>query len=70
MLFGRQIMSPRLMSISSASRTVTDMFGVASSIGPSKASTPAMVEREPAGSTITSSPGRKLPPATVPAKPR
>ena len=33
-LFGRQIMSPRLMSMSSARRTLTDIGGIASSIGP------------------------------------
>ena len=64
-------MSPRLMSISSASAMVTDMFGerLARSDRPT-ASTPAMVDVRPDGSTITSSPGSNAPPATVPAKPR
>ena len=46
-LCGRQIMSPRLMSISSARRTVTDIGAYASSIGPSASSTAAMVEVNP-----------------------
>ena len=41
-LFGRQIMSPREMSISSASRTVTDIGGNASSTGPSAVSIAAI----------------------------
>ena len=57
MLFGRQIMSPRLTSMSSASRTLTDIGGNASSTGPPNSSTPAIVVRNPLGSTTTSSPG-------------
>ena len=38
LLFGRQIMSPREMSISSSSRTVTDIGGKASSTSPSAVS--------------------------------
>ena len=53
--------------MSSASRTVTDMGGNASSTGPSKVSMPATVVVRPDGSTITSSPGRNTPPATRPA---
>ncbi|RGC64942.1 hypothetical protein C5N14_31190 [Micromonospora sp. MW-13] len=63
-LFGRQIMSPREMSISSVRRTVTDIGGNASSTGPSAVSTAAMREVNPDGSTITSSPGFNTPDAT------
>ena len=43
---GRQIMSPREMSISSASRTVTDIGGNASSTGPSAVSIAAIAAGE------------------------
>ena len=67
MLFGRQIMSPRLTSMSSARRTLTDIGGNASSTGPSYSSMPAIVVVNPLGSTTTSSPGRSIPLATWPA---
>ena len=66
-LCGRQIMSPREMSISSASRTVTDIGGNASSTGPSAVSIAAIVLVMPDGRTITSSPGLSTPEATWPA---
>ena len=66
-LLGRASMSPRLMSISSARRTLTDIGGTASSIGPPNTSTPATVVVKPLGSTTTSSPGRSAPLATWPA---
>jgi hypothetical protein len=66
-LCGRQIMSPREMSISSSSRIVTDMGANASATGPSTVSMAAMRDGSPDGSTITSSPGLKMPPATWPA---
>ena len=66
-LCGRQIMSPRLMSISSARRIVTLIGEEASSIGPPNWSTEATVVLKPDGSTRTSSPARNWPPATCPA---
>src|SRR5262249_16088077 len=69
-LFGRQIMSPREWSISSARRTVTDMGGNASAIGASAVSIDEIVEVNPLGSTMTSSPGFITPEATWPAYPR
>ena len=64
MLFGRQSMSPREMSISSSRRTVTDIGGYASSISPSAVSMAAMREVKPDGSTMTSSPFFSTPPTT------
>ena len=49
---GSASMSPRETSTSSASRTVTDMPGMATSSGPSAVSTEATEERRPEGSTI------------------
>jgi hypothetical protein len=46
---------------------VIESGGAADSSGPSNVSTAVTVVREPAGSTTTSSPGRSVPPATVPA---
>ena len=66
-LCGRQIMSPREMSIWSSRRTVTDIGAYASSTGPSAVSTEAIREVKPLGSTMTSSPGLSTPPATCPA---
>ena len=63
----RAIMSPRLTSTSSSRRTVTDIGGKASSISSSKRSMPAILEVMPLGSTTTSSPGLRTPPATMPA---
>ena len=60
-------MSPRLTSISSARRTVTDIGANASSTGPSAVSIDAIVDVKPDGSTTTSSPGLSTPPATCPA---
>src|SRR5690606_29332342 len=66
-LCGRQIMSPREMSRSSANRSVTDMGGNASSTGPSNVSIPVIVVVRPEGRWSTSSPGFSTPPATCPA---
>jgi hypothetical protein len=66
-LCGRQIMSPREMSISSARRMVTDMGGKASIDLPSATSTLAIREVNPDGSTMTSSPFLSTPPAICPA---
>ena len=66
-LLGRQIMSPREMSISSLSRTVTAIGANASSSGPSRVSIDLMDDWNPDGRTVTSSPGRRTPPAIVPA---
>ena len=60
-------MSPRETSTSSSSRMVTDIGGYASSTGPSAVLIPAMRVVSPEGSTITSSPGLKVPEATCPA---
>ena len=60
-------MSPRAMSISSASRIVTDIGGNASSTGPSAVSIAVIRVVNPDGSTITSSPGLSTPEATCPA---
>ena len=60
-------MSPRLTSMSSASRSVTDIGENASSTGPPPVSIDAIVDVKPDGSTTTSSPGLSTPPATVPA---
>ncbi|WP_324274575.1 hypothetical protein [Blastococcus brunescens] len=59
--------SPREMSRSSASRTVTAMGANACSTGPRGPSMPAIVVVSPLGSACTSSPGRRTPLATVPA---
>ena len=67
MLFGRQSMSPRLTSRSSARRMLTDIGGNASATGPPYSSMPAIVVVKPVGSTTTSSPGRNMPLATLPA---
>ncbi len=63
-------MSPRLMSISSSSVSVTASGANASSISPSKVtiSLTRLVFRD--GSAITSSPLRITPEAIVPQKPR
>ena len=66
-LFGRQIMSPREMSMSSSRRIVTDIGANASATGPSNVSIDAIREVKPDGSTTTSSPGLNTPPATRPA---
>jgi len=66
-LFGRHNIAPRLTSMSSASRIVTDIGGFASWIEPPYRSIESMVVVSPEGSTSTSSPGRKIPPATCPA---
>ena len=66
-LCGRQIMSPREMSRSSVSSSVTAIDGRASATGPSAVSMRSMRVVSPDGSTITSSPGRSVPAATVPA---
>ncbi len=60
-LWTRQIMSPRLMSRSSARRIVTDIGGNASSTGPSAVSIAAIVDVNPDGSTMTSSPALNMP---------
>ena len=66
-LLGRQIMSPREMSISSVRVMATDIGAKVSSTGPWGPSMLAMVDSKPDGSTTTSSPGLSTPPATVPA---
>ena len=63
-------MSPRLTSTSSASVTVTAWGANASSSSPSYVTIDFTRLRLPDGSTITSSPLRRMPDATVPAKPR
>ncbi len=60
-------MSPREMSTSLVSLIVTDIGPKASAMGPSYESIEATVEVKPLGSTTTSSPGLKTPPAIVPA---
>ena len=67
LLCGRQIMSPREMSMLSANRMVTDIGAKASSTGPSKVSMLAMVVVSPEGRIKTSSPGRNTPPSMRPA---
>ena len=66
-LCGRQIMSPREMSISSVRVMATDIGANASSTGPSGPSMRSMVVAKPDGSATTSSPGLSTPPAIVPA---
>ena len=66
-LLTRAIMSPRDTSTSSSRRTVTDMGGNASEISSSNRSMPWILEVMPDGSTTTSSPGLRTPPATWPA---
>ena len=65
-LCGRQIMSPRETSRSSARWTVTDIGGNASSTTPSWVSIRWMRDVAPLGSTTTSSPARTTPEATCP----
>ena len=67
LLFGRQIMSPREMSTSWSSSSVTDMGANASATGAPAASIPRMVVVKPDGRCRTSSPGLSTPPATWPA---
>jgi hypothetical protein len=66
-LWGRQSMSPRLMSRWSFRVTVTDIGGKASSTGPSAVSIDSIVVSRPLGSTRTGSAGLITPEATVPA---
>ena len=66
-LCGRQIMSPRDTSMSSSRRSETDIGGNASSIGPSAVSMAATRVVKPDGSTMTESPGLKMPAETWPA---
>ena len=66
-LSGRTNMSPRLMSISSSSVSVTDIGANASGRGPLNVSMLLTRVEKPDGSTVTSSPGRKTPPAIRPA---
>ncbi len=69
-LSDRTIMSPRLASTSSARVSVADIGANASSTGPSGPSTCLTVVVFREGSTVTSSPGRTTPEASVPANPR
>ncbi len=61
------IRSPREMSMSSASSSVTDWPAAASASSPSIVSIFVTVERRPDGSTTISSPGLTVPAATRPA---
>ena len=63
-------MSPRLISISSSRQTVTDMGAKASSRSPSQVTMDFTRLVRPEGSTVTASPRRTTPEASVPAKPR
>ncbi len=64
------IRSPREMSMSSSSRTVTDCVVQAMSTGLPSRSMPEIFEARPEGSTVTDSPTRKEPAAIWPAYPR
>ena len=66
-LFGRQIMSPREISTSSSSRSVTDIGANASAISVPAASIRRTRVEKPDGRCSTSSPGLSTPPATWPA---
>ena len=62
-----QIRSPRETSRASRRVTATDSGGRADSTAtPPTAMSPIVVSR-PEGSTVTGSPGRRMPPATTPA---
>ncbi len=61
------IRSPREMSRSSASRTVTDCGAHARSVSRPSASMPATVLVSPEGRTVTGSPTRSTPEANWPA---
>src|ERR1035441_3109189 len=63
-------MSPRLTSISSSRQTATDMGANASSSSPSQVTMDLTRLVRPEGSTVTGSPLRTTPEASVPAKPR
>jgi hypothetical protein len=63
-------MSPRLMSISSVVVTETAIGGNASSSSPSHATTVRTRVRWRDGRTMISAPGRRIPEASVPEKPR
>ena len=62
-----QIRSPREMSRASDRVTVTDSGGRADSTSSPPTCTPRIVLSSPDGSTVTGSPGRRMPPATTPA---
>ena len=66
-LLGRQIMSPREMSISSSIVSVTDIGEKASATSPSAVRIFAMRVDSPDGRWVTSSPGLRTPPANWPA---
>ncbi len=63
-------MSPRLTSISSSRQTATDMGANASSSSPSQVTMDFTRLVRPEGSTVTGSPRRTTPEASVPAKAR
>ena len=67
-LCGRQIMSPREMSTSSSSSSVTDIGANASrDLGPGRLDHGCTLVANPDGRCSTSSPGLSTPPATWPA---
>ncbi len=63
---GSASMSPRATSMSSVSRMVTAIGGIAVSSGPSIVSTDSTCVLTPAGRTTTSSPALQTPPAISP----